>query len=128
MCWIEVLISRFELLDAIGRTEGVADTEGQVAHLHAKHLTALGTFRPLCCQYISENLAVPPPRHNASPVTPLQIAQRRVLEGERRIKHQQELIEWLEAMAVYAVACGAWLRLGFPTPHGPDSVAGDGRS
>jgi hypothetical protein len=96
VCWVEVLISRFELLDAIGRTK-VVNADDQLARLHEKHLTTLASFQRLCWQYISGNLVVAAPRRDAPPRTPLQIAQRRVLEAERRVKHQRELVQRLEA-------------------------------
>jgi hypothetical protein len=98
VCWVEVLISRFELLEAIGRTAVVDDAVGRLAHVQEKHLIALESFKRLCWQYISSKLVVPPPHREAPPRTPLQIAQRRVVEAERRVKHQRDLIQRLEGL------------------------------
>ncbi|TFZ00601.1 hypothetical protein EZ313_19290 [Ramlibacter henchirensis] len=96
VCWVEVLISRFELLDAMGRATVVDRADGRLARVYEKHLTTLESFHRLCWQYIS-TLIVAPQRREAPPRSMLQIAQRRVLEAERRVKHQRDLIQQLEA-------------------------------
>lgn len=113
VCWVEVLISRFELLDAVGRAEVVEPeyAAGLVAGLHAKHLTTLETFQRLCWLYISSNLVVPGRRREASPRTALEIAQWRVLEAEGRVKHQRELIQRLEARGADASDARRLLRI-----------------
>jgi hypothetical protein len=108
VCWVEVLISRFELFDAVGRNNGASDAEGQLARLRQKHLETLNCFRRLCCHYITDSLAARPPaelpRSEATPKTLLQVAQRHVEEGDQRVKQQQKLVERLEARGADASA------------------------
>ena len=108
ICWVEVLISRLELLDAVGR-KGVRDAHGQLAFLHEQHLQALGRFRQHCWDYISSTLVVRQsqaehPRGEASAETILEIAQRRMQDAERRLKSQRALVERLEAVGADASA------------------------
>jgi hypothetical protein len=107
ICWVEVLVSRMELLNAVGR-KGAGDADGRLARLHERHLEALGCFRRHCWDYISSNLALQSQaeraRGEAAPETLLQIAQRRVLEAERHVRRQRELIERLEALGADASA------------------------
>ena len=114
VCWVEVLISRFELLDGVGRSGARKDADEQIAALHRKHVLALADFRRLCWSYISVKLG-PAPDGNRRPFeptreTPLQGGQRRVLEGERRLERQRELIRRLEARGADAAAARAVLR------------------
>ena len=97
VCWVEILISRFELLDAVGRTKVWENADDQIARLHQKHLAMLVIFHRLCWDYISKNLVAPSPRREAPLEAPLQVAHRRLLEAERRLKRQRELIQRLEA-------------------------------
>jgi hypothetical protein len=102
-CWVEVLISRFELLDATGRSEARAEAAGHIARLHQKHIETLEHFRRLCWGYISRD-PMPAPQADRRPfqVAPealLEGARRRALEGEQRVTKQRELIERIEAGA-----------------------------
>lgn len=99
ICWVDVLISRFELLDGMCRTNGGgADS---VARLHERHLEALDCFRRHCWDYISSNLE---PRTQAereraadTPETVLEAVRRRVQDAERHVGQQRELVARLEA-------------------------------
>ena len=107
ICWVEVLISRIELLNAL-EAKGAVDAEGQLARLHERHLQALGCFRRHCWDYISSNLALQSQagraRGEATAETVLQIAQHRVQDAEQRVKRQRELLERLEALGADASA------------------------
>ena len=111
ICWVDVLISRFELLDEIGRrTNGGQDAESRLAHLHERHVEALGCFRRHCWDYISSNLEprTQPEggRAEGGPETVLQAVQRRVRDAELHVRQQRELIARLEAVG--ADASGAY--------------------
>lgn len=110
VCWVEVLISRFELLDAAGRSQARSDADEQFAALHQKHVEALEHFRRLCWSYISSNLGVPPqaegtPRGPAPETLP-----QGALAGERRVEQQRELIRRLEARGADVTAARQVLR------------------
>lgn len=101
ICWVDVLISRFELLNAASRTKKGSGADAELARLHERHLEALGCFRRHCWDYISSNLE-PRPRaeteHGEAPAeTVVQAVQRRVRDAERHVKAQRELIAELEA-------------------------------
>jgi hypothetical protein len=114
VCWVEVLISRFELLDAAGRSERRRDADEQLAALHQRHVEALEHFRRLCWSYISSNLGIAPRAEGRpcelAPETLLQGAERRVLESERRVEQQHELIRRLEARGADVAAARRVLR------------------
>lgn len=106
ICWVDVLISRVELLDAVWRTKAGQDADRVFAGLHERHLEALRCFRRHCWDYISSNLESRSPadreREEDTPGTVLQILQSRVQDTERRVKQQRALIERLERLGVDA--------------------------
>ena len=108
ICWVDVLISRVELLDAVWRTKAGQDADGGFARLHERHLDALGCFRRHCWDYISSNLEsrshAEREREETTPGTVLQILQRRVQATERRVEQQRQVIGRLEALGVDASA------------------------
>ena len=48
ICWVEVLISRFELMEAFWRKAETKHTRGKLAPLADRHLATLATLRQLC--------------------------------------------------------------------------------
>lgn len=51
VCWVEVLISRFELFDALVRPHGPEAEEPGTGELVQRHQETLETFRRLCGRY-----------------------------------------------------------------------------
>jgi len=51
VCWVEVLISRYELIEEFWMMLKSDSSRARVTALHRKHLEALATLRDLCRQY-----------------------------------------------------------------------------
>ncbi len=69
ICWVDVLISRVELLDGAWRTKAGHDPDG-FARLHERHLEALRCFRRHCWDYISVEAARGPGEEDGAPDLP----------------------------------------------------------
>ena len=52
VCWVEVLISRFELFDALLRASGPQATKPGTGELVQRHHATLETFQRLCDRYV----------------------------------------------------------------------------
>lgn len=108
ICWVDVLISRIELLDELWRTKEGGGADDRLSRLRAGHLEALGCFRRHCWDCICSNLEprteAERERAQASPETVLQAVERRVQEEEQHVRQQVEVIERLEAVGADTAA------------------------
>lgn len=97
--WVEVLISRLDLLNAVGWKGLPGDRGGQLVAVYQTHLQVIESFRRRCWHYVGNSPVrrprVPPSAGLSD--TPFEDAQRRVLAGERLVSQQRELVQALEA-------------------------------